>query len=104
LGCWFELLHDAGRLLLDRDQVPGDSCARLFVRPEDIEIFPSGATAENEIRATIEEVAYLGDHFEYNVCAAGKKFMIPASKKNSYAAGSEVRLRFDPARLDPRLT
>jgi ABC-type Fe3+/spermidine/putrescine transport system ATPase subunit len=102
VGCWFELLHDAGRLMLDRDPLPGGSRARLFVRPEDIEIFPSGAPAENEIRGTIEEVAYLGDHFEYNVSAAGKKFMIPAPKRNPYAAGSEVRLRFDPARLDPR--
>jgi iron(III) transport system ATP-binding protein len=101
-GCWFELLNGGGRLLLEGEQWTGGLSARLFVRPEDIEILPSGEPSQHEVRATIEEVAYLGDHFEYSVNAGGKPFMVSAAKKNRYPAGSEVRLRFDPVQLHPR--
>ncbi len=101
-GCWFELPNGAGRLLLEGQQWAGGLSARLFVRPEDIEILPFGEPSQHEVSATIEEVAYLGDRFEYSVSAGGKHFMLSAAKKNRYPAGSEVRLRFDPVRLNPR--
>jgi ABC-type Fe3+/spermidine/putrescine transport system ATPase subunit len=101
-GCWFELPNGAGRLLLEGQQWADQLSARLFVRPEDIEILSSGEPSQHEVRATIEEVAYLGDRFEYSVRAGGKQFVVSAAKKNRYPAGSEVRLRFDPVRLHPR--
>jgi iron(III) transport system ATP-binding protein len=101
-GSWFEFPDAAGRLLLEGDPWSGGSAARLFVRPEDIEILPSGEPAPHEVRATVEEVAYLGDRFEYGVSACGKRFMVSTGKKHRYPTGSEVRLRFDPARLNPR--
>src|SRR5262245_56616248 len=101
-GCWFELPNGAGRLLLEGQQWADQLSARLFVRPEDIEILSSGEPSQHEVRATIEAVAYLGDRFEYSVRAGGKQFVVSASKKNRHPTGSEVRLRFDPVRLHPR--
>jgi iron(III) transport system ATP-binding protein len=102
-GCWFELANGAGRLSLEQNQWSDGAPAHLFVRPEDIEIFSAGELSpQDEIRATIEEVAYLGDHFEYSVGAGGKHFILSAGKKNRYPVGAQVRLRFDPSRLNPR--
>ena len=72
---------------------------RLFTRPEDIQILPEGELSQNEIAAQVEEVAYLGDHFEYHIQAGGISFVLPAAKKARYTAGSEVRLSFDPRRI-----
>jgi iron(III) transport system ATP-binding protein len=96
---WFELENSAGTLWLRGNDDAHEKQARLAVRPEDIEIVPSGKPARNEINAKIQEVAYLGDHFEYHVNAGGKTFTLSGPKKDSYSVGSDVRLRFDPGRI-----
>jgi ABC-type sugar transport system ATPase subunit len=75
---------------------------RVITRPEDIEILEAGGLAPNQLAAKIEEVAYLGDRFEYHVQTGGASFVVSAPKKQRYAAGDVVRLALDPARLHIR--
>jgi ABC-type Fe3+/spermidine/putrescine transport system ATPase subunit len=102
--CWIDLMN-GGRLGL-RDELAtsfrdGES-VRLLTRPEDIEILPTGDLEENQLPAKIERIAYLGDHFEYQVSAAGVSFVLAAAKKQRYRAGSEIRLSVDCERLTIR--
>ncbi len=103
--CWIDVSRGSGRVVLENDlasEFRGDESVRLVMRPEDIEILPGGAIEENQLQAKIEEVSYLGDHFEYHVSAAGVSFVLSAAKKQRYAAGSEVRLHIDPEHLKIR--
>ena len=104
-SCWIDLIGDRARILLKQELVlafnAGQSI-RLLTRPEDIEILPAGVLEQNQLPAKIEQVAYLGDHFEYHVLAAGVSFVLSATKKHRYAPGSEVRLGVDPERLKVR--
>ena len=50
----------------------------------------------------IEQVAYLGDRFEYHVKAAGVSLVLLAPKKQRYNTGDVVHLALDPARLNVR--
>jgi ABC-type Fe3+/spermidine/putrescine transport system ATPase subunit len=76
------------------------AAVRLFTRPEDIEILPAGELSHNQLPALVEQVDYLGDRFEYHVRAAGALFVLPADKKERHAVGAQVRLCFDPQRLN----
>ena len=100
--CWIHLMHDGGCIALnDQLAIPFDNgeSVRILARPEDIEILPGGEIEPNQLSAKIERVAYLGDHFEYHVAAAGVFFVLSAAKKQRYAAGSQVRLSIDPERF-----
>ena len=101
-GHWIELANGSGRLFLEQDpsRFAGGEAVRILTRPEDIEILPMGELSQNQIRARIEEVAYLGDHFEYHVQAGGNSFVLCAGKRERHAVGSEVRLSFVPERLN----
>jgi len=101
-GNQIDLLHGSGRLRM-RNHRPGDFTeggrVRIISRPEDIEILPMGELSPNQVVARVEEVAYLGDHFEYSVSLGGRSFVLAAGKRQHYAVGSEIRLAFDPERL-----
>ena len=100
-GRWVEL-GDSARLCLDDDlaqRFSGGESVRVLTRPEDIQILPAGEIERNQIPAKIEQIAYLGDHFEYHVQAGGVSFVISASKRERHEIGSPVRLSFDPERL-----
>ncbi|HEY2919614.1 MAG TPA: ABC transporter ATP-binding protein [Candidatus Binatia bacterium] len=104
-SCWIEFPHGAGRSVLS--SVAGEALAdgatvRVIARPEDIEILAAGRLAPNQLAATIEQVAYLGDRFEYHVQVGGASFIVSAPKKQRYAAGDDVRLALDPAHLNIR--
>ncbi|MGH7827648.1 MAG: ABC transporter ATP-binding protein [Candidatus Binatia bacterium] len=102
-GQWIELVSGGGRLSLNRNQggrFSEGEAVRILTRPEDIEILSMGELSQNEISAKIEEVAYLGDHFEYHVRAAGHSFVLSATKRERHTVGSEVRLRFDAERFN----
>ena len=71
---------------------------RILSRPEDVTLLPMGTAEPNQVVGKVEHVAYMGDHLEYTIAAAGRTLVLPASKKNSYPIGAEVRLAFDPAR------
>jgi ABC-type Fe3+/spermidine/putrescine transport system ATPase subunit len=79
------------------------SSVRVTLRPEDIEIFPNGELQINQIPAVIEQVAYLGERFEYQVHACGVSFVLSATKKQRYSAGAAVRLAIDPERVNLRV-
>jgi len=72
---------------------------RIISRPEDIDILPMGDVCRNELIAKVEEVVYVGDHFECSVSAGGRSFVLWAGKKQRYSVGSQVRLALDPNRL-----
>ena len=98
-----ELSDGALGLAMDAglDSLLSDGAAvRLFTRPEDIRILPAGELSPHQLAALIEQVDYLGDRFEYHVRAAGALFVLPADKKERHAVGAQVRLCFDPNRLN----
>lgn len=102
LSCWINLVKNGGRLELSDEAAVGfngGESVRLLTRPEDIEILPRGELAHDQLVAKIDQVAYLGDHFEYQVVIAGTAFVLSAAKKQRYSPGSEVRLRVDPQRV-----
>ena len=104
-GCWVDLGAGGARILLDGKKsgsFSGGEKVRLFTRPEDIEILPSAEVAANQVAAKIEQVAYLGDHIDYHVQAAGAFFVLSASKKQRFAVGAEIRLKLDCERLTIR--
>jgi len=105
-GCWIELADGAGRCALtsaSADGLTDGAAARIITRPEDVEICSDHGQQPHRLPATIEQVAYLGDRFEYHVKAAGKSFVLLASKKQRFSAGEAVQLALDPARLNVRL-
>jgi ABC-type Fe3+/spermidine/putrescine transport system ATPase subunit len=104
-SCWIQLLHGAPRLRLGEEQAMpfnGGESVRILTRPEDIEILPVGELEQNQLLGRIQQVAYLGDRFEYHVMVAGATFVLEATKKHRFSAGAEVRLSVDPARLTLR--
>jgi len=72
---------------------------RIISRPEDIDILPMGDVSPNELIAKVDEVIYVGDHYECSVSAGGRSFVLSAGKKQRYSVGSNVRLALDPSRL-----
>jgi len=104
-GCWIEFAHGAGRCALSgasSDGLSDGATARIFTRPEDVEISASGGGAANQVAGTIEQVAYLGDRFEYHVKAAGVSLVLLVPKKQRFNTGEAVHLALDPARLNVR--
>jgi iron(III) transport system ATP-binding protein len=104
-GCWLEFADGAGRGAVTESAAssfPHGASLEILTRPEDIEIFPPGELDQNQLAATIEQVSYLGDRFEYHVHAGGATFVLSAPKKHRYDVGTAVRLAVDPARLSLR--
>jgi ABC-type Fe3+/spermidine/putrescine transport system ATPase subunit len=104
-GCWIEFAAGAGRCALDgaaSATLIDGALARVFTRPEDVEISAGDKSQANHLAGTIEQVAYLGDRFEYHVKAAGASLVLLASKKQRFHTGEAVLLALDPARLNVR--
>jgi ABC-type Fe3+/spermidine/putrescine transport system ATPase subunit len=104
-GCWIEFSDGAGRFALAHataDTLADGAPARVITRPENVEICAAGGAAPNQLAATIEQVAYLGERFEYHVKAAGVSFVLLAPKKQRFHSGEIVQLALDPARLNIR--
>jgi ABC-type Fe3+/spermidine/putrescine transport system ATPase subunit len=100
-GAWVQLAGGA-RIAIDLsqlDSLPDGAVVRLSARPEDIEILPAAELGQNQLDATVEQVDYLGDRFEYHVRAAGALLVLPAAKKDRYEIGMTVRLSILPSRL-----
>jgi len=72
---------------------------RVVCRPEDIQILPNGPAGPNQVKAKVNEVAYLGDRLEYTVGVCGRTLVLFGGKQGRYPAGAEIRLVFDPAHL-----
>jgi ABC-type Fe3+/spermidine/putrescine transport system ATPase subunit len=87
-----------GRILTPPDARSGDGePLRVLSRPEDITLLPMGEIGPNEVFGRIQHVAYMGDHLEYTIAAAGRTLVLPATKREPHAVGAGVRLAFDPA-------
>ena len=101
-GYCVEFAHGAGRSTLANvagEALSDGASVKLVTRPEDVEIMAAGGLELNQLAATIEQVSYLGDRFEYHVKAADVAFILSAPKKQRYSRGDAVRLALDPARL-----
>ncbi len=104
-GCWIECDNNSSRSPVADTLVAAFNdgvSVYLQTRPEDIEILPNGELQANQLIATVDQVAYLGESFEYHVRANGVAFVLTAAKKHRYRAGEAIRLALDPARLNLR--
>jgi ABC-type Fe3+/spermidine/putrescine transport system ATPase subunit len=78
-------------------QFSDGQAVRVLSRPEDIVLLPPGDDSPNQVAGIIERIAYMGNHLEYTISAAGRSLVLPVAKKDRYAVGAAVRLAFDPA-------
>ena len=104
-GCWVKFGEDAGRSAVEKapaESIEDGADVEILTRPEDIELLPAGELSANQVAARIEQAAYLGDRFEYQVQACGASFVLTATKKQRFPEGAAVRLAMDPARLNIR--
>jgi iron(III) transport system ATP-binding protein len=93
-------VQGAGRVMVNGDVSFSEGAGvRILSRPEDVSLLPAGELAPNQVAGKVEHVAYMGDHLEYTIEAAGRTLLMPASKRDRYAIGAGVRLVFDPARV-----
>jgi len=100
-GAWIQFASGARSSKLGDASIEdlGDGAAiKVIVRPEDIAI---GAMEGNSDALTgqIEQIAYLGDRFEYHVNAAGVALVLTAPKKQRFNVGAVVQLVLDPNRV-----
>ena len=104
-SCWVDLVDAGGRITLKNEAVNAfnnGELVRLVTRPEDVGVLPGGTCESNQLSARIDQMAYLGDHFEYHVHAAGVSFVLSTTKRERYAVGATVRLSIDPDRINIR--
>ncbi|HET7680519.1 MAG TPA: ABC transporter ATP-binding protein [Xanthobacteraceae bacterium] len=93
-------VQGAGRVMVNGDVAFGEGAGvRILSRPEDISLLPAGELAPNQVVGKVEHIAYMGDHLEYTIEAAGRTLLMPASKRENHAIGASVRLVFDPSRV-----
>jgi iron(III) transport system ATP-binding protein len=93
-------VQGAGRVMVNGDVSFSEGAGvRILSRPEDVSLLPAGELAPNQVIGKVEHVAYMGDHLEYTIEAAGRTLLMPASKRENHAIGAGVRLVFDPARV-----
>jgi ABC-type Fe3+/spermidine/putrescine transport system ATPase subunit len=101
-GVWLEPNQSSARIAVSNELAApfgaGDSVC-ILIRPEDIEILPAAEPGPNQLAATIEQAAYLGDHFEYQVRCAEASFLLPAPKNQRFPVGSSIRLMLQPERI-----
>jgi ABC-type Fe3+/spermidine/putrescine transport system ATPase subunit len=79
-------------------RVPPASNGRLVMacRPEDVRVAPAGALGLNQLAATIETVAYLGEHIEYAVrTTGGRSLLVVGSRHERYDPGAMVSIHVD---------
>jgi ABC-type Fe3+/spermidine/putrescine transport system ATPase subunit len=94
---WVDM-QGMGRVAVQSDNKFADGdVVRILSRPEDIALLPMGEVGPNQVVGKVEHIAYMGDHLEYTIAAAGRTLLLPATKKDRYAVGADIRLIFDPA-------
>ncbi len=94
---WVDV-NGKGRVIISPDsKFPDGEMVRILSRPEDMTLLPMGELGPNQVAGNIERIAYMGDHLEYTIAAAGRSLTLPATKKESYPIGADIRLAFDPA-------
>ena len=91
--------HQAFYPLHNSDKLNDGMAVRLYVRPEDLTLLPSGPLDDNQLTGHVEQVAYLGDHIEYEISAAGVAFVLSSDKRKKFTVGSQIRVALDPAHV-----
>jgi ABC-type Fe3+/spermidine/putrescine transport system ATPase subunit len=92
-------VQGSGQIMIQKLDAPfsDGQAVRVLSRPEDIALLPGGDGQPNQITGIIERIAYMGNHLEYTISAAGRQLVLPMTKKDRYPIGATVRLAFDPA-------
>jgi ABC-type Fe3+/spermidine/putrescine transport system ATPase subunit len=92
-------VQGSGHIVVHRQdgQFSDGQTVRVLCRPEDISLQPAGEACPNQITGIIERIAYMGNHLEYTIGAAGRSLVLPVAKKDPYPVGAAVCLAFDPA-------
>jgi ABC-type Fe3+/spermidine/putrescine transport system ATPase subunit len=104
-GCWLEFAGNAGRSACAAAAAAAfedGATVRVLMRPEDVEILGPGDLADGQVAATVDQVAYLGERYEYQVRTAGDSIVLAAPKKIRLHPGDPVRLALDSARIKLR--
>jgi ABC-type Fe3+/spermidine/putrescine transport system ATPase subunit len=99
-GCGRVDLQGSGQIVMPDGldgQFSDGQQVRVLSRPEDITLLPPSEAGSNQVSGKIERIAYMGNHLEYTISAAGRSLVLPATKKDRYPVGAAVRLAFDPA-------
>jgi ABC-type Fe3+/spermidine/putrescine transport system ATPase subunit len=87
-GCWVEFDQGAGRSEIRHESTrlfDDGVNVELLTRPEDIELLAAGEISHNQLAGRIEQAAYLGDRFEYQVHASGASFVLTCASERPAA-------------------
>jgi ABC-type Fe3+/spermidine/putrescine transport system ATPase subunit len=92
-------VNGSGQLVVHKldGQFSDGQTVRVLSRPEDIVLLPPGENRPNQVAGVVERIAYMGNHLEYTISAAGRSLVLPVAKKDRYAVGAAVCLAFDPS-------
>jgi len=93
----------AGGLAIQTPVLPGVTSGQkvlLFLRPNEIELLPAGATSDvNIFPAKVEKTTYLGDTIDYRLALGdGADLRVQTDARHRYAAGEAVRVRLPRVR------
>ena len=93
----------ASGLAIQTPVLPGVTSGQkvlLFLRPNEIELLPAGATSDaNIFPAKVEKTTYLGDTIDYRlVFGEGADLRVQTDARHRYAAGEAVRVRLPRVR------
>ena len=103
---WVDLVSNGGRIELRKDwgsSFNDGESVYVLTRPEDIEILPNGELENNQTRSENPASGLSWRSFRISCSDARRSLLFyQRARSNSYPAGTEVRLNFDPDRLTLR--
>ena len=100
-GARYVELHDKCRLeAVGHDLAPNQPLFVAF-RPEHVtlDVAPEREPALNEVVASIKDISYLGDRFEYTLRVGEVEFPLEVPRASMAGDGQTARLKLDPARV-----
>jgi spermidine/putrescine ABC transporter ATP-binding subunit len=97
------MLVAAGGLAIRTPALPAVAAGAkvlLFLRPNEIELLPAGATPDDNVfPARVEKATYLGDTMDYRLrLGEGVELRVQADARRRYAAGDAVHVRWPRVR------
>src|SRR2546428_3414697 len=98
-----ELPGERAIAVRDSRAIPNDSHVCVAVRPEDIEIETGeGAPGAQALPGKVQDVVYVGGHYECAIEAAGSEFVLDMPASVRLARGQAVTLHLKETTLWPR--
>ncbi|MFM9968498.1 MAG: ABC transporter ATP-binding protein [Burkholderiales bacterium] len=98
-GVSFVGIGEQGRLRPHGNLPASGTRVRATFRTERVTVEAGARPGDNELRATIKAISYLGDRHEYLLDAGGTEFAVEAPRRVPAAEGETVLVRIDPAAL-----